>query len=134
MTALGKALKKLLDPSDDRLLPGYAELIQLVKSTTVAAKEDKKEEERLYYEAKISRFGKDRRSRIKKDDKIRDFLLEKKADIYEIIESNMAKLKVFPENQSLISGLTAEQQVEKVQKSLRNPQVEILANLVKLDR
>lgn len=46
----------------------------------------------------------------------------------------MAKLKVFPENESLISGLTAEQQVEKVQKSLRNPQVEILANLVRLDR
>ena len=61
MTALGKALKKLLDPSDDRLLPGYAELIQLVKSTTVAAKEEKIEEERLYYEAKISRFGHDRR-------------------------------------------------------------------------
>ena len=70
----------------------------MVKSTTVAAKEDKIEEERLYYEAKISRFGHDRRSRIKKDDKIRDFLLDKKADIYEIIEMNMSKLKVFPEN------------------------------------
>ena len=51
MSQLGKALKRLLDPSQDRLLPGYAELISLVKSTTVAAREERKEEERKYYEA-----------------------------------------------------------------------------------
>ena len=61
LTQLGKALKRLLDPSEDTLLPGYCELIQLVKSSTVAAKEDRAEEEKAYYEAKISRFSKDRR-------------------------------------------------------------------------
>ena len=75
VSALGKALKSILDPTTDRLLPGYVELIQLVKSTTVAAREDRKEEERRYYEAQIARFNRDRRSHIKKDDKIRDFLM-----------------------------------------------------------
>ena len=46
MSQLGKALKRLLDPTEDRLLPGYAELIQLVRATTVAAREERKEEER----------------------------------------------------------------------------------------
>ena len=45
MSVLGKALKKLLDPNQDSLLPGYAELIMLVKSSTVAAREERKEEE-----------------------------------------------------------------------------------------
>ena len=61
LSALGKALKRILNPDQDRLLPGYAELIQLVKSSTVAAQEDRKEEERAYYEAQIARFSKDRR-------------------------------------------------------------------------
>jgi hypothetical protein len=42
MSKLGKALKALLNPDGDHLLQGYTELIQLVKSTTVAAKEERK--------------------------------------------------------------------------------------------
>ena len=54
-------LKRLLNPSSDRLLPGYAELIYMVKSTTIAAMEDRREEAEKYYEAKFARFNKDRR-------------------------------------------------------------------------
>ena len=98
MSAMAKALKQILDPNQDRLLPGFSDLIQLVKATTVAAKLDRQNEEKAYYEAQIARFNRDRRQHIKKDDTIRDFLIQKKTDIYAIIESNMKKLKVFPKN------------------------------------
>ena len=74
---LSRQLKKLLDPSRDRLLAGYSELISQCKAWTVAAREDRKLEERAYYEAKVSRFSKDRRQAIKKDSEIREFLAEK---------------------------------------------------------
>lgn len=82
ISQLGKALKRLLDPRQDRLLAGYSELIQLMKQSTVAAKEERKKEEAAYYEAKVARFNHDRRQMIKKDSVVRDFLTSKKADIY----------------------------------------------------
>ena len=130
VSALGKALKSILDPTTDRLLPGYVELIQLVKSTTVAAREDRKEEERRYYEAQIARFNRDRRSHIKKDDKIRDFLMQKKADIYEIIDASVSKLKVFKEKSLIKNNMTAEEKVAQIQESLKNPQLKLLSKFV----
>ena len=68
---------------------------------------------------------------MKKDDKIRNFLIEKKADIAKIIEHNLKSLKTFPDDHSLIEYLTAEEKVEKIEQSLRNPQLKILAQFVK---
>ena len=82
---LSRQLKKLLDPSRDRLLAGYSELISQSKAWTVAAIEDRKLEEQAYYEAKISRFSKDRRAAIKKDSQIRGFLEEKQAEMLKIL-------------------------------------------------
>ena len=56
-------------------MPGYAELVYMVKSTTVAAMEDQREEAEAYYEAKFAKFGYHRRQHMKKDDKIRNFLI-----------------------------------------------------------
>ena len=78
MSELGKMLKRLLDPGKDTLLRGYSELIALVKTTTVSAKEKRKAEEDAFFQAKIARFDRDRRQFIKKDDVMREFLIEKK--------------------------------------------------------
>lgn len=86
----------------------------MVKSSTVAAKENRLEEEKAYYEAQIARFSKDRRQAIKKDDNIRDFLTKKKTDIYSVIKNNLDKLKVFPENHSLIDPMSAVEKVAKI--------------------
>ena len=51
---------------------------------------------------------------MKRDDRIREFLIQKKMDIYEMIAQNLKTLKVFPENHSLISGLTAEEKVHQI--------------------
>jgi hypothetical protein len=66
--------------------------------TTFSAIEERKAEEEAFFQAKISQFNRDRRQLIKRDDVIREFLLDKKAKIYEIIEHNMSKLKIFPRN------------------------------------
>ena len=76
-----------------------------MKASTVAAQEDRREQEERYFEARVARFDKDRRQLIKKDQVIRDFLLQKKADLYEVIEENMKKLKVF-ESKSLVSPIS----------------------------
>ena len=102
-----------------------------MKSTTVAAKEDRKAEEDAWYRAQIARFNKDRRATIKKDDIIRNFLLEKKAQIYDVIAANLAKLKKFPNGHSLIRKITAEEKVAEIENSLRDPQMVRLAEYVK---
>lgn len=121
----------MLDPNQDTLLPGYAELVKLDAHTTVAAMENSRDEANAFYEAKIARFSKDRRSAINKDDTIRGFLLSKKADIASIIRTNMRKIKTFPKNQTLIKHLSAEEKVSALEQSLRNPQLKILAEFVK---
>jgi hypothetical protein len=61
---------------------------------------------------------------------LKDFLSSKKADLYALIALKISKLKVFPVDQSLISNMTAEEKVESIRESLRNPQLVVLSKYV----
>ena len=58
-----------------------------------------------------------------------NYLLAKKANIAELIRSNMKKIKKFPKKQ--LKRLSAEEKVEALRESLRNPQLKILAEVVR---
>ena len=44
MAQFAQALRRLLDPEQDSLLPGYADLVKLDACTTASAVEDQREE------------------------------------------------------------------------------------------
>ena len=103
----------------DRLLPGYSDLIQSVKHTTIAERE---KIERRQAEV-IKKFNSDehRKSFLKKDQVILDFLSAHKAEISMIIEENLRSKLAKHIDHSLASKLTAEEKVKRVEKSLKNP-------------
>jgi len=131
LSALGYMLRRMLDPQRDRLLAGYSELVALVRPTTISAIEERKEEERRYFEAKIARFNRDRRDKLRHDMPIRNFLEQKKADMYLIIAHNLKKLVEFPANGCLIERLSPEEKVDRLKSKMRSPEVERLAEIVK---
>lgn len=86
VSEFGKALRRLLDPNQDKLLAGYSELIQCDKNTLVSNVEDQKIAAQSYYESTIDRASKDKRTVINSDDLVRNFLIAKKFEMYDIIK------------------------------------------------
>ena len=55
-----------------------------------------------------------------KDKPIMDFLMKRKADLYDIIHTSVDALKTWPNGHSLVEDISAEERVRRVKDSLRN--------------
>jgi len=71
---------------------------------------------------------------VREDKIVRNFLHNKREQLYQIIEDNLKKLKEWPEDHTFLSPLTAEQKVARAEESLRNPQFLVLSNIIKRSR
>ena len=121
VAALGKILKSILADNTDRLLPGYSDLISSVKHTTLAERDkiDREQSELLKKHNSEDR----RKSFLKKDQQILDFLSAHQAEMKMIIEENLRTKMSKHLDHSLASKLTADEKVARVEASLVNPQL-----------
>ena len=114
-------MKSILADNTDRLLPGYSDLISSVKHTTLAER-DKVEREQSELLKKHNSQDR-RKSFLKKDQQILDFLSAHQAEMKMIIEENLRTKLSKHLDHSLASKLTADEKVARVEASLVNPQL-----------
>ena len=107
----------------DRLLKGFSEVIHLRESTTFA-----NQLRRIHNEQANPSPSK------LKDTDMLNFIEKHKVDIKQLLKDNLTRITEFEPNFSLVSKLTAEQNVERVIEKLKNHQIIQLGQLVRPNR